>query len=58
MSTYNYSFEKYNIYTCSGKCSVFKREQTMIKLYGVSNSMFNEDIKIKLKSNKFRIIWL
>lgn len=37
------------IYTCQGKCSNIKREQTNMKLYGVKNCFQSDEKKIKIK---------
>lgn len=44
---------QYNIYTCSAKCSVKKRELTHLKLYGVSNASKSNKIKEKKKNTTF-----
>lgn len=47
---YNKNITKYNIYTCSTKCSYIKNKETNIKKYGVEHPLKSKEIMDNLKN--------
>jgi hypothetical protein len=46
-SMYNKNIKKYNIYTCSNKCAVFKNKKTCLDKYGDENYNNRNNYKMK-----------
>jgi hypothetical protein len=49
---YSDNISKYNIYTCSNKCAMFKNEMTNLEKYGVTCSLHNKETQKKIKEMK------
>lgn len=51
---YMNSFNKYNLYSCSPKCSQFKNKLTNYNLYGVYNTFQSEETKKQIKETNLK----
>jgi len=49
---YSDNISKYNIYTCSNKCAMFKNEITNLERYGDTHQCRNEEVKDRILSTK------
>lgn len=47
---YNKNIKKYNAYSCSNKCAMFKNELTCLEKYGVKYPLQSEEIKTNLEN--------
>jgi hypothetical protein len=51
---YTDNISKYNIYTCSNKCAMFKNEETNLQKYGYTHQCKNDEVQDKILKTKLQ----
>ncbi len=51
---YTDNISKYNIYTCSNKCAMFKNEETNLQKYGYTHQCKNDEVQNKIIKTKLQ----